>query len=195
MQRVISAEQLEVIGYTDPVTKFMLPCIVAPIFRVRDHPDKVLVPPFRIVAEGIIGGTELHSEEIQQLHNAEEVVLFLACFPARTGFTLWLDDRGTARYDASAAARSWLDEFADWSVGRAEEEFGADRLEEAERLCSAAISANDYCLKAFVIKAAIRRRKGDSDGERLIAMLAAPCPGDVPFALLVEEYCRAGRAE
>ena len=63
-------------------------------------------------------------------------------------------------------------------------------LEEADRLSGVAISADDTKLEPLAIKAAIRRRKGNGAGERLMTELAAPALEEKLFKLLVEHYCR-----
>ena len=66
--------------------------------------------------------------------------------------------------------------------------FEIGHLGESERLCSSAISADDKCLDAFVIKAAIRRREDDEGGERLMARLVSPYLDETSFARLVDDY-------
>ena len=188
MPTAIPVELLEVIGYADSRDSGMLPSIVPPVFRIREQPDRILVPPYALNAGFLCGASEIDGPEIQELHNATEVVLFNNHFPARTDFELWIDESNAYHYETRAGARSKLQQFANQSIKDAKGAFKVGHFAESERFCSSAISADDKCLDAFVIKAAIRHREEDEDGERLMARLISPYLDELSFARLVDDY-------
>jgi hypothetical protein len=184
----IPVEQLEVIGYADTLDAGMLPSVVPPVFMVRGEPDRILVPPYTQNAGFLWGASEIDFSEIQELRDAGDVVLFENYRPAQIDFELWMDEGNSPHYETRTSARNNLTQLAEQSIQRAKAAFKMGNLAESERFCSSAMSADDKCLEASVIMAAILRRQGDVDGERLIARLVSPILQESSFAGLVDRY-------
>jgi hypothetical protein len=188
MPSAILVEQLEVIGYADPRQSGMLPSIVPPIFRFREQPGRILVPPFSLSAGFLCGASEVDHLEIQELRDAGDVVLFGDQFGAETDYELWIDESHIHHYEARTTARRHLQNVAVQSIQQAKAAFRDGRLAESERFCSAAISADDKFIDAFVLKAAIRRRQQDLEGAWLMARLISPYLNELSFERLVDGY-------
>lgn len=188
MPAAIPLEQLEVIGYADALDPGMFPSIVPPVFRFRQEPERLLVPPYSLNGGFVCGASEIGLSEIRELRDAAEMVLFETPFPVRNDFELWIDESAISHYQTRISARSHLRKFSDHSIHQAKIAFSHGGIAEAERFCSAAISADDKCVEAFVIKAAIRRRQNDADGERLMAKLVSPYLDLLSFGMLVDGY-------
>ena len=183
----ISVEQLEVIGYADSLASVMVPSVVPPVFRFRDDPDRVLVPPFTLHGGFLCGASEITDAEARQLGHKGEMVLFLDPFPASSDFELWISQAGPC-YESRTTAKKRLMKLAQQFVAQAEIAFRIGDTEGAEQLCSAAVSADDRSREAFAIKAAIRRQQADAEGERLMAELAGASPQQDWFRVLVDHY-------
>ena len=188
MPAAIPLEQLEVIGYADALDTGMFPSIVPPVFRFTQEPERSLVPPYSLNGGFVCGASEIGLSEIRELRDAAEIVLFENPFPARNDFELWTDESGACHYETRISTRDHLRKLSDQSIHQAKIAFRGGEIAEAERFCSAAISADDKCVEAFVIKAAIRRRQNDADGERLMAKLVSPYLNERLFGMLVASY-------
>ena len=191
MPEAIPIDQLEVIGYADSLEPGMLPSIVPPVFRFRAQRDRALLPPYTLNSGFLYGASEVEYVRIQELYEADEIVLFENPFLAKAGFELWIDESTESRYETRSSARSSLQRLANQSIQLAKTAFENGNLAESERFCSSAIAADDKCLDAFVIKAAIRRRENDSAGERLMADLVSPYLNRLSFEKLVDVYAQA----
>ncbi len=183
----ISVEQLEVIGYADSLLSAMVPSVVPPVFRFRDHPDRVLVPPFMLNGGFVCGASEITGSEARQLGNKGEIVLFEPPVPAQSGFELWMSESGP-RYESRTLVKNTLRRLARQFVEQAEIAFRGGDTEGAEQLCSAAVSADDRSTAALAIKGAIRRQQGDAEGERLMAELTEAWLEPAEFKVLVDHY-------
>jgi hypothetical protein len=188
MSTPIPVERLDVIGYADPRSSGMLPCIVPPVFKLRDDPERILVPPYALNGGFACRASEIDSSKMQELLDQGELVLLDNPRPARMDFELWIDESNASHYQPRTEARNSLQQLAEQSVQHAAVAFQSGHLEDAERFCSSAISANDKYVEAFVLKAAIRRREGDLEGAWLMAKLVSPYLDESSFATLVSGH-------
>jgi hypothetical protein len=186
MSAAIPIEQLEVIGYAESLGPAMVPSIVPPVFRFRSHPDRALLPPFSLSGGFVCGATVVSDAEIRELRDAGELFLFESSYAARPDFELWIDERFRDHYDSRASVRRILQDFARQSITQAKTALADGDTAGAERLCSMAISADERCIDAFVLKAAIRRKEGNADGERLMARLVLAYLDPASFRRLVD---------
>ena len=138
----------------------------------------------------LCNATEVSQSELEDLRDSNEITLFDDIFAARAGFELWIDQAFQRHYQPRDEANRELSRIAAEAIENAEEALREGNLEEADRLSGVAISADDTKLEPLAIKAAIRRRKGNDAGARLMTELAAPVLEERMFKLLVDDYCR-----
>jgi hypothetical protein len=190
MSAAISIEQLDVIGCADPPTAAVRPSIVPPVFAFRDRPETGLVPPYSLSAGFVCGATEINRAELSYLQDAGDILLFEKPFRALTDFELWIDESGVPHYGPRADVQEELHSLAMGLLRRAAEDFRKGRFEDADRLCSAAISADDRYLEAFALKAAIRRWQQDDHGEKLMAQMVSRFLDSQSFTEMVTRWSK-----
>ena len=177
---------LEIVGYANVLNARMLPSVVPPMFRLRAEPDRTLLPPYAFNGGYLCNAAEVPASELRALADAGEDTLFPEPIAAQADWELWVDESFQPRYEAQDEARAHLDQIAETSRAEAIKMFQQGNLAEADRLASVAISANDRKLDALVIKAAIRRARGDTNGELLMEDLALPIVDRARFLQMVE---------
>jgi hypothetical protein len=186
---------LEIVGYANLLAETMLPSIVPPIFRRRDNPDEVFVPPYLFNGGHLCNATALSDDEISALAQNGEVTLFRGePLAAMTGFELWLDQQGQSHYEPRAEADAHLLAIAQGHIAKAEEALRNGNRQEAERYCAVALCADDRLVDPLAIKAAIRRLDADATGEQLMAKMAAPRVTERPFRAMVNAYAALPRS-
>jgi hypothetical protein len=190
MSAAIPMEQLEVIGYADPPNEDMVPCVVPPVFRLIGE-DRALVPPYLLSAGLVVRPVEIGMPEVEDLAATEDITLFENSFPAQPDFQLWLDQFFNPHYENRATAEQNLRDLGRQFIHDAKAAFRASHFDKADRLASAAISADPRCMESLVLKAAIRREENDPEGERLMADLADPSLDRFLFGMLVDKYSPA----
>lgn len=187
---------LEVIGYADALTEAMVPSVVPPLFRVRKEPQRVIFPPFTFANGVVWEATEGDEHDLKKLANDGEITLFEKPFPvpAQWDFELWLDQRMEPHYEPRCQADDTLRSIAEANIQQAKAAFVRGDYAEADRLCGAALAADDRLVEALAIMAAVCRRKQDPTGEADMAALAAGTLSAEAFTSLVEACGRAQNA-
>jgi hypothetical protein len=185
-----NVDELEIVGYANVLKSDMLPSVVPPVFRLRSDAQRAFLPPYSFNAGFLCNATEVPQSELEELRDSNDITLFDDAFPAHAGFELWIDQVFQRHYQPRDEADRELSRIAAAGIENAEEALRRGNIEEAERLSSVAISADDKRVEPLAIKAAIRRAKGKTAGERLMAELAAPVLEERLFKLLVDDYCR-----
>jgi hypothetical protein len=182
-------DDLEIVGYANILRETMLPSVVPPVFRLRTNTNRAFLPPYSFNAGFLCNATEVSPSELQELADSREITLFHEAFPAHADFELWVDQSFQWHYEPLDEARRKLRRVAEEAIQNAEDALLRDDLQQAERFCGVAISADDRRVEPLIIKAAIRRMQGNSAGERLMAELAAPALREELFNKLVDQYC------
>ena len=177
---------LEIVGYANVLNARMLPSVVPPMFRLRAEPQRILLPPYAFNGGYLCNAAEVPAAELKALADAGEVTLFHEPIAAQADWELWVDESFQQRYEPQDEARTHLDHIAETSRAEAIALFKQGNFAEADRLASVAISANDRKVDALVIKAAIRRAGGDTNGELLMEDLALPIVDRARFLQMVE---------
>ena len=185
--------QLEIVGYAEVLKETMLPSVVPPVFRLKTDPGRALLPPYSFSGGYLCNATEVAPPELEALRDAREITLFDSPLQAQPGYELWVDQRFAWHYEPRAQVDKTLGQIATDSITQAEAALNEGKLEQAERLCSVAISAHDTRVEPLAIKAAIRRMQRNTTGESLMAELAAPALDERSFTQLVNNYCRAAQ--
>jgi hypothetical protein len=186
-------DELEIAGYAEVLKATMLPAVVPPVFRLKADPRRSLLPPYSFNGGFVCNAAEVAPRELEALKDAREITLFDDPFLAQPGYELWVDQSSQWHYEPRDQAEANLGRIAAASIGQAEAALKEGNFEEAERLAGVAISADDRRVEPLAIKAAIRRRQGNTTGESLMAELAAPVLEERLFSLLVTNYCRTAR--
>jgi hypothetical protein len=187
MSSVIPIEHLEVIGYSDPRTREMVPSVVPPVFRFTGE-ARALVPPYILNGGFVLRPVEIDMDEVLDLAAGRDIILFEQPFPAQADFQLWLDQSFVPRYEYRTQAEENLLALSRQFMHSATVAFRFNNLEESDTQASAAISANPKCVESLALKAAIRRRENNPQGERLMASLAEPYLDQASFRVLVDSY-------
>jgi len=183
---------LEVIGYGNVLTSTMLPSVEPPVYRFRDDPDQILVPPFSLHGNLVIGATIISGQEAETLAFRGEITLFATPLTAQPGFVLWIDLDGEVRYELRRVAEAELGRIADEALARAEHEFLRD-LNAAEHWSGVALSADDRRIEPVALKAAVLIQRGDRAGAEYLATLLPPSATRRTFEKLVQEYLSMSR--
>ncbi|MDZ4799368.1 MAG: hypothetical protein SGI92_14485 [Bryobacteraceae bacterium] len=183
---------LEVIGYGNVLTSTMLPSVEPPVYRFRDDPDQILVPPFSLHGNLVIGATIISGQEAETLACRGDMTLFESSFAAQPGFLLWIDLSGNARYELRRVAEAELGRIADDALAKAEHELLRD-LDAAEHWSGVALSADDRRIEPVALKAAVLIRRGDHTSAEYLATLLPPSATRRTFEKLVQEYLSMSR--
>jgi len=193
MSEPLRIEVLEVVGYATKLTEHMVPTIVAPVFRFRDAPERVVFPPFRIYQGEVHGATIGDRSELEDFARCGEVVLLETPLAAQPCFELWVDDSFTVHYEDQEQVDLSLSGIARQAVEGALDALRRGDLDEADRLASRAMSANERRFEPLAIKAAIRRRQGNDTGVKVMARLADQLCSPESFAAVVERLFQQAR--
>lgn len=184
----LPVNELEILGYSNVLTKNALPSVVAPVFALRSDPERTFLPPYLFNAGSLCNSTEVPHSELRDLAASNRITLFEQAFPARADFDLWIDESFRTHYERRGEAKRNLQVIAEGAISRADKALRAGDWDQAEVLAGTAISADDRQIAPLVIKAAIRRKKGDLAGERLMARLAERTVQPIMFEQLVSLY-------
>ena len=179
--------ELEIVGYGNVLDATMLPLIVAPVFRLAAEPDRFFLPPYVISAGYLCNAAELRQEEVQRLHDRQEVTLFDQSDPiaAQGGSELWIDQEFRPHYELREKVKEDLAKIAEEHIALAKRALLRSELDQADRLASVAMAADSQKVGALVVKGAIRKRRGNVAGFRLMMRLAQRSVGEAEFKLLV----------
>ncbi|MBM4047614.1 MAG: hypothetical protein FJ279_21115 [Planctomycetes bacterium] len=180
--------ELEIAGYANVLKATMLPVVVPPVFRLKTDPQRIFLPPYSFNAGLLCNATEVDAEEMAALEAAGELTLFEQPFPAQPGFELWIDQSFAHHYEPRSQADQTLLSIARGSIQQAQAALRENNLEEAERLSTVALSADDRLVEPLAVKAAIRRLHKDRVGEQLMRELAADRLSETAFGNLVDSY-------
>ncbi len=182
---------LEIIGYADDRDATMLPAVVPPVFRLKADSDVVLLPPYSLHFDAVVGATAVTMEEAEHLRLMEQITLFPAGGqPAEPGHQMWLHRDGRRVYQPVHEARRTLDQLSAEAIERAILQLAKGQLDLAEDSASEAILSNDRRVEPLAIKAAIRRRRGLAAEARLMGEIARPLIESGAFVNLVNYYTR-----
>lgn len=199
MSSAFSFSELEVAGYSDRLLKEVTPAVVPPLFRLKNQPDRYVVPPFRYQDGKVINGTVLTEPEVRKLDGEERITLFKEVFAAQERYELWLDQDLIPHYEVASAVRERLSEIAAEEKRLAEEALAEGHFDDAERHCRSAVAANDRSISQIALAAAIAQAKGNPirvERMRDVAEQAGDLHG---FEVCLEHYlkrlCRGPREQ
>src|ERR1039458_3440709 len=192
MKSPVPIDGLEIVGYANVLLDSMLPSIVPPVFRLKGNPDEVFVPPYVFNAGYLCNATALSGSELKALEQNQEITPFEGePLAAQRDFELWLDQTRDRHYEPRTQAHATLLALAKDHIHKAEQALKEGKTADAERLSGVASCADDRLVEPLAIKAALRRLRKDTTGEKLITKLAAARMTEGVFRKLVDFYCSA----
>jgi len=150
-----SLENLEIIGYANVLGPDSVPHIVAPIFRLRETPDVLLFPPFRLAGTVVLGETRGSLRDMDSFATTGRATRLQEAIPARADHELWIDQQMQPHYDPAVEADATLRRIALDAVKEARAALKQPNLHEAERLCGVAVAADDRLPEPLILMAAI----------------------------------------
>ena len=140
----IQIDGLEIIGYADALTATMVPSIVPPVFRSKQLPRSVYLPPYHMNDGFLFNASVVSQSELDDLGRSEEITLFpTQPINAQRDFDLWLDQDFQSHYEPRLAAAEALRKIAEDHIAKAGAALKRGALTEADRLSGIAVSAND----------------------------------------------------
>ncbi len=177
-ETVHSLRDLEIVGYADTLSETFLPQLVAPIFRLRSHPETMLLPPFRLAEERLEDAVWADRAELDQALGRGQATLLPAVIEAKPDHDLWVDGDFAIHYAPAPQVRQTLRRLAQSSVRQAQDALARRDLEAAAQHAQAAICADDGCLNALLVKALVHRLEGQEQKVEMLADVAeAVAPG------------------
>ncbi|MCP3959890.1 MAG: hypothetical protein GY719_18760 [bacterium] len=165
-------KNLEIIGYADSLSRSLVPQVVPPVFRLVDEPERILMPPFRIMGDRVTAAASGCEADFERAVKRGQATRFEVAVPARPAFRLWIDEALEPHYeDADKVSRALL-QLAHKRARKAQEALAGGRLAEASRHAQAAIAADDGCLNAILVKALVHQLEGDHDSVEILTEIA-----------------------
>lgn len=179
---------LLIIGYADSLSEAFVPQVVPPIFRLRNKPQTVVMPPFRIENDRIV---EAHAGTAADLERAVvrgQATHIDVDIDARPGYRLWIDEAFKPHYEPAEVVADTLRRLAQRKARAAQDALTQGRLAEAMRLAQTAISADDGCLNAILVKALVHQLEGDQASVEILIEIAGMIVPDADFQAWIEFF-------
>lgn len=100
-----SLYDLIVIGFASTIERPTLPRVLAPVFRARETPEVILLPPLRLLADEVFDATVADTAEYEALLAQEK----LTRFPeeqAKLNHDLWVAENGSVSYSPKTEVKA-----------------------------------------------------------------------------------------
>jgi len=175
---------LNIIGYAESLGT-LVPHIVPPIYQLRDDPEKLLFPPFRLAGAEVMGGSIGTQAQMDQFVSEGKCTRIDKPIPARPDHELWIDQNMQPQYDPFMKAETKLRRIAEDEAKRARRLLVQGDIEQAKQAANTAMAADDRLVDPFVVKAAIAIRRGaKANAESLKRTAMVDCTADTFDTLL-----------
>lgn len=171
-QRDYDLNDLEVIGYASVLTSELVPRIVPPIFRSKTQLEIVLLPPYHLEGDRVCDVWDGREEDLERAVRAGQVTRIDSPMEARTEHHLWIDEALRPHYEPAPEVEQELLRLAHRKVHEAQDALAEGRLDDALRLSQNALSADDRCLNALLIKACVYELRGEMGKVKILNRLA-----------------------
>jgi hypothetical protein len=191
----IPIKDLDVVGYADAVAPELLPRVVPPVFRLRTAPDRVFMPPLRLVGALLVDAHATDAADFDSAVARGEATRLAAPLSARRNHALWVDEHEQVRYDPAVALADHLRALARRRVGEARRALVEQRVDDALRLAQVAICADNRCLEALLVKGFVQREQGQAGRIAVLARIAAAAGFEGSFDEALAEFSRRVHAE
>ncbi len=152
---------LNILGYAESLGDRLVPHIVPPVYQLRDDPDKLLFPPFRLAGAEVLGGSIGTQAQMDQFVREGKCTRTDKPILARPDHELWIDQNMQPRYEPFDVAENTLRQIAEDEAERGRQLCVQGEFEQAEKAANTALAADDRLVDPLVIKAAIARRQGN----------------------------------
>lgn len=172
IRQTATLEALEVVGYADRLGRAFVPQVVPPIFRKKTAPHYLIMPPFQLEARQVTYSIETTPADLDRAERQGQATRLDVPFAALPEHQLWIDESFVAHYQPTPTVLQTLRQLAETRVREAQSAIAEGRLGKAERLAQAAISADDTCLNAILVKGLLHRLRGDHDSVEMLGEIA-----------------------
>lgn len=156
-----SLHHLDIIGFASILESPTLPRVVAPVFRDRDKPDCVLLPPFSLIGDEVFNVGESSLAEFESLIAGEKVTRLESPIAGATLHELWVNDRGEVKYTLKAEMQTAFERIFQDRMRLAEEALANRDFAVASQHAVIARAAQPSSVDPLVIRAAAEKLSGD----------------------------------
>ncbi len=179
---------LEIVGFADRLSESFVPLVVPPVFRLRDDPDRIVMPPFRIEGERVEEAMAGFKSDFERAIMRGQATRLERVIAARPGYRLWIDERLEPHYEPGEAVAEKLRRLARSKAREAQRALAEGRLAEATRLAQTSINADDGCLNAVLVKALVHQLEGDHDSVEVLTDIAETILPEADFQAWVDFF-------
>ncbi len=153
--------QLDIIGFASTLESPNLPRVLAPVFRVRDQPDLVLLPPFSVLFDEVFNVTSSNSAEFEDLVAQQKLTRLAEPFVAKLHHELWVNVEGLVAYSPKGEVKKAFDQLFKTHLAQAEASLAAGDYASAGQHAAIAHAAKPANLAPLVIRATAERLAGE----------------------------------
>ncbi len=147
-------DEIEIVAH-DSLPRDLLPSILVPIFRLRKPPHDLIMASYRIEGDKLIGGALDSEDTLEEMVWLKEAVRRREPIEPLADHVLWIDKNYRVYYQPQKEVLEHLREHAEQCVEEAIAALRERRFNVALSLAQTAISANENCYRAVVIKGAV----------------------------------------
>lgn len=147
-------DEIEIVAH-ESVSPDLLPGILTAIFRLRQAPHDLILPSYRIEGERLIGGALDSEDALEEMVWLKEAVRLPQPIEPRAGYVLWIDERYQVSYEPQTEVLDRLRRRAEQCVAEAIDALEKRRFNAALALAQTAISADEDCYDAVVVKGVV----------------------------------------
>lgn len=187
MKRHWSLLNLDIIGFASTLEKPTLPRILAPVFRDRDEPDRVLLPPFTVIGDEVFNAVASTMAEFEDMVVAEKLTSLTETIPGQVGHDLWVDTEGEIGYDLKAQVKKAFEEIFTTHLARAGKHFAEKDYAIACQHADIARAVKPSHIDPLVIRAASESLMGLTSRLAYTRSVAAAYVSLIEFDVLVED--------
>jgi hypothetical protein len=177
---------LDIIGFASVLESPTLPRVLAPVFRDRNQPEMVLLPPFSLVADEVFNATPVPVSELEALAIQKRVTAFGEPLRAKLNHDLWVDADGFVAYEPKAVVKSTFGDIFTKHLALAEERLAAKDYTGAGQHAAIARAVKPSHLDPLVIRAAAERLSGQHAQVSFTRHIAADYVSAGEFERLVD---------
>jgi len=164
---------LNVVGYSDALSKdgSCWPCIVPPIYQMKENLEKIILPPFKLEGEYINGGVyDFYSllEGWEQHGSCTQVPIR----DALPNHTLWVDENGMVQYEPTDIVKEKLQQISQKNIKQAELALRMGDLKTANDCAQISCNANEGGIESIAIHIVVDKLQGDKRTAKFLQRMA-----------------------
>ena len=146
---------LEIVAYEDPPPPYLLPSIVAPIFRQRQAPHDLILPPYELEGDEVVGGALDAEGALKKMVWLKAAFRLPQPIEPQPDHVLWLDRGYRLAYEPRPQVLAHLKQHATDSIEEAIDALRERRYQKALDLAQTALAADEDCYGAVIVKAVV----------------------------------------